>query len=241
MNIPCVQLWLGNKDFLCSELERYLAAFFSTYSSKAFHQAGTRSFFAHPLVRWFKPPEKGGYKRADFEFLMNEVQRVRGADEPLIIIIEEAQRLNDACANALLKILEEPTEGIFFILGAPARDFVLPTIASRSFVVDKRTHLSPVLPKPLLACFCKQQPPLFEEFNAALEGSELDEMSSCLMVDELIIFWHRTYEDAILNKNQVLSARADRLIKVLLRLKERLPMPGSAKYFWRNLYMMFSA
>ncbi|MDW8106533.1 MAG: DNA polymerase III subunit delta' [Armatimonadota bacterium] len=47
------------------------------------------------------------------------------------VIVEEAQKLNPAAANALLKTLEEPPESYHFILTAPASDLLLPTILSR--------------------------------------------------------------------------------------------------------------
>lgn len=47
------------------------------------------------------------------------------------VILYEAQNLNGASANALLKILEEPPEDVVFILTAPGAASVLATIRSR--------------------------------------------------------------------------------------------------------------
>ncbi len=46
-------------------------------------------------------------------------------------IIKKAHKMNAEASNALLKILEEPTAGTFFILLARDAESVLPTIASR--------------------------------------------------------------------------------------------------------------
>lgn len=46
-------------------------------------------------------------------------------------LVKKAQRLNKEAANALLKVLEEPTAKTFFILLAASDDAVLPTILSR--------------------------------------------------------------------------------------------------------------
>lgn len=51
------------------------------------------------------------------------------------VILEEAQRLNPAAANALLKTLEEPPSRYHFILTAPASDLLLQTILSRCRIV----------------------------------------------------------------------------------------------------------
>ena len=56
-----------------------------------------------------------------------------------VIVIEDADRLNDRAANYLLKALEEPTPHTVWILCAPSVDDVLPTIASRTRHVGLRT------------------------------------------------------------------------------------------------------
>jgi len=48
-----------------------------------------------------------------------------------VVVLAPADALNDAAANALLKTLEEPPAGTFFILCTDAIDGVLPTIRSR--------------------------------------------------------------------------------------------------------------
>ncbi|MDT3441786.1 MULTISPECIES: DNA polymerase III subunit delta' [unclassified Pseudofrankia] len=55
-----------------------------------------------------------------------------------ILLIEEADRLTDSAANALLKALEEPAERSVFLLCAPSVDDVIPTIRSRCRVVALR-------------------------------------------------------------------------------------------------------
>ncbi|HEV8024941.1 MAG TPA: DNA polymerase III subunit delta' [Candidatus Nanopelagicales bacterium] len=56
-----------------------------------------------------------------------------------VIVIEDADRLNDHAANHLLKSLEEPTAHTVWILCAPSVEDVLPTIASRVRHVGLRT------------------------------------------------------------------------------------------------------
>jgi DNA polymerase-3 subunit gamma/tau len=48
-----------------------------------------------------------------------------------IVILEGVDMMNEAAANSLLKLLEEPPERVFFILLAQSRHAVLPTILSR--------------------------------------------------------------------------------------------------------------
>lgn len=53
-----------------------------------------------------------------------------------VVIIYHAERMNPASANALLKSLEEPPEGVLFILTAGSQAQLLPTILSRCGVYN---------------------------------------------------------------------------------------------------------
>ncbi len=52
-----------------------------------------------------------------------------------VAIFAEAQALGTEAANALLKSLEEPQPATCFVLSAPQRERLLPTLVSRSFTV----------------------------------------------------------------------------------------------------------
>ena len=52
-----------------------------------------------------------------------------------VVIFREAQSLVEAAANALLKSFEEPRPGTSFIMLAPQRERLLPTLVSRSFTL----------------------------------------------------------------------------------------------------------
>lgn len=56
-----------------------------------------------------------------------------------VILIEPAEAMNEATANALLKSLEEPPEGVHFLLVSHAAERLLPTVRSRTRPVPMRT------------------------------------------------------------------------------------------------------
>ena len=56
-----------------------------------------------------------------------------------IIVIEDSDRLTDQAANALLKAIEEPNEHTVWLLCAPTIEDVLPTIRSRTRLVNLAT------------------------------------------------------------------------------------------------------
>lgn len=73
---------------------------------------------------------------------IDEVRAVRGtfgeaAREAAfrVVILSEAQSLTEAAANALLKSLEEALPTTVFVLTAPQRERLLPTLVSRSWVL----------------------------------------------------------------------------------------------------------
>ncbi|MFC1692284.1 ATP-binding protein [Candidatus Latescibacterota bacterium] len=55
-----------------------------------------------------------------------------------VCVILSADKLNDKTANSLLKILEEPPGGVYFILTTERLNSVLPTIVSRASIVRFR-------------------------------------------------------------------------------------------------------
>ncbi len=49
-----------------------------------------------------------------------------------VFVIEQGDELNDACQNALLKVLEEPPDYVTFIICVTSKEKLLPTVLSRS-------------------------------------------------------------------------------------------------------------
>jgi DNA polymerase III, gamma/tau subunits len=82
------------------------------------------------------------------------VQETGFTENGKAVIIKNANRMNSAAANALLKVLEEPPEGVLFILTAPSTGAVLPTILSRCAVFS----LSPI-PEEVCAKKIKERHP----------------------------------------------------------------------------------
>lgn len=80
------------------------------------------------------------------------------------IILAEGQSLMEAAANALLKSLEEPRPGTVFVLTAPQRERLLPTLVSRSWVLT--------LPWPRDPAFLHEpeRAALLQEWTYALLG-----------------------------------------------------------------------
>jgi DNA polymerase-3 subunit delta' len=76
---------------------------------------------------------------ADARSLVAHAARYPAGGRWQVILLEDADRLTDSAANALLKAIEEPTPRTVWLLCAPAVDDVLPTIRSRCRLLSLRT------------------------------------------------------------------------------------------------------
>jgi len=92
------------------------------------------------------------------QILIEQVRKVRGlmGKQPYgegwrVIILAEAQHMDAPAANVLLKSMEEPGAGNVFILLAPQRGALLPTLVSRSFTLTlswtRQENPNPDLPE----------------------------------------------------------------------------------------------
>ena len=97
----------------------------------------------HPDVHHLAPESATGYLISQTRDLLDDVALAPIRARRKVYIIERAEQLRANSANALLKTLEEPPEGVTFILLGTSQDIILPTIVSRCQCVPFRT-ISPV-------------------------------------------------------------------------------------------------
>ncbi len=91
----------------------------------------------HPDMQWIKPDKNGGAIKIDqIRELQNSAYLTPQRADHKLIVIEAADRMNTAAANALLKFLEEPARHTLFVLIAQQLSTVLPTILSRCQIIS---------------------------------------------------------------------------------------------------------
>ena len=66
----------------------------------------------------------------------------------LVVVIQNAEKLTAASGNAFLKLLEEPPNGVIFILETFSPDALLPTLVSRCQVITFTAAPLPAEPSP---------------------------------------------------------------------------------------------
>lgn len=90
----------------------------------------------HPDIKVYAPEKKGASFKVEICREIRQDAFVLPNDgECKVYILEDSQSMNDSSENALLKILEEPPDGVYFILTCDSRAAMLPTVLSRATVV----------------------------------------------------------------------------------------------------------
>ncbi|QWT17372.1 DNA polymerase III subunit delta' [Collinsella sp. zg1085] len=92
----------------------------------------------HPDVHLIEPESSTGYLIAQTRALLEEVALAPIRGQAKVYIIDCAEQLRANTANALLKTLEEPPQGVVFILLASHVEAMLETIVSRCQCVPFR-------------------------------------------------------------------------------------------------------
>lgn len=84
----------------------------------------------HALVHEVSPDEKGTIGIEQVHDLYTQTRSKRQTSQQ-VVLIDDAEAMSQAAQNALLKLLEEPVEGVFFILTTHSPEKLLETIRSR--------------------------------------------------------------------------------------------------------------
>lgn len=86
----------------------------------------------HPDLNYLQPDKAGGaIKIEQIRDIQVLLYRSPQLGNNRVVLIRPAEKMNIAAANSLLKLLEEPPDGVVFILLAEQISTILPTILSR--------------------------------------------------------------------------------------------------------------
>ncbi len=188
----------------------------------------------HSSLLWLSP-SKRNYTIDELEQLFYMSSFSLGDNQSFFFIINRADDLSAACANRLLKLLEEPPRGYFFILLAQRKDAVIETIRSRSHITifSEADQQIEHLWHAFFTTQLQQGDPLL--FLQALESAE--ELERVEHLDAIVNYWQQQYLHTLDEKNQLEQVRILSIIDILMNAYKRLPMPGSGKIFWKNLLL----
>jgi DNA polymerase-3 subunit delta' len=181
----------------------------------------------HHAIMWLHPEKNYTLEQLNciFETLAFQLQ----PDELFFFIIEKADFLSAACANKLLKPMEEPPMGYHFILLAQHSEQIVPTIKSRCLLHTLESSTTPHTTHPLVEVFTTKIV-ASNDFAKIIDSITINERESIELLDHIIGYWLSTYK-----KNHATNMVP--LITLLHKAQLQPPMPGSSTLFWRNLYL----
>ncbi len=192
----------------------------------------------HYAIQWIRPEKQ--YTRELLAPLFEQLSFALNPHEQFFFILEHVDFMPTGCANSLLKSLEEPPHGYYFFLCAQREHTILPTIRSRCmlhFITAKKekeyTH-------SLFDYFTgtREYDPV--TFLADLEKSEINEQESIALLDALLAYWMLAAKKALAENNTHFYQQATKAIERISDAFEKLPMPGSSKIFWKDLYLQMN-
>ena len=178
----------------------------------------------------------------DVRSLQERLQET-GIGERRVCLIRSIERMQDAAANAFLKILEEPPKGLVFLLTTQSYSKLLPTIISRTRVV-RFWPLSTTELKSLLEGVASDDAQFLLHIAQGAPGivQELKEDPDLLRLHKQIhgqaqSFWHAT---SLMQRLQILKPLHDRgeearqfLLHLALSLREEGSAPSRTAAFSR--------
>ncbi len=228
------QLWIGTPIQAAQSAQTYLQSQLCPKGGCAICTTCKQiEIKQHHAVLWLAPEKN--YTREQFEPVFRELSFARNQDDPFFIIVQKADFLSLSCANSLLKVLEEPPAGYHFLLLAHRPDQIIPTIRSRC--IEKiitgqdvsEEHLQ------LFNCIISEKPDPFT-FQKILDQSKINERETVELFDTLVHHLIQKYKESIIKKHTKKETVLKHKLTIVQRNYSRLPMPGSSKLFWKQLY-----
>ncbi len=189
----------------------------------------------HHSIMWIAPEKN--YTRDQFVPLFEQLAFELDTNEQFFFVIEKADFLTLACANSLLKSLEEPPHGYQFFLLAQRLNAVVPTIRSRCTIHHLAHSSAPYAHHPLFDFFTSitfHDPTIFSN---AVNQSGITERETVELLDALLSHWIGIYRTATIKYDAPKISESSSVIEILSVAHEKPPMPGSSKLFWKDLFL----
>lgn len=123
---------IGRQVFSPHRGESYLAALESSHASD--DVTGLPLYIDKGDAFWLRPMKQSLKVEQWYQLLRDHLYQISATTR--VVIIEDFHRANTIFANAMLKMIEEPPQGVYFIILTNQLATVLPTIRSRCMEVS---------------------------------------------------------------------------------------------------------
>lgn len=226
--LPPAQLFIGQHDHAVEmaeqQLQRMLCLNNSCNTCIPCMQIRNKQ---HHAIMWLYPEKN--YTLDQFNDLFAALSFQLQPNELFFFVIQKAEFLTPACANKLLKPMEEPPAGYHFILLAEHAEQIVPTIRSRCITHLLATQSTSKNLHPLVEVFTKKEF-ASNEFTKILDTANINERESIELFDQILSYWLTEYQ----------REKTPEIMSIVYRLQKaqlQPPMPGSSTTFWRNIYL----
>jgi DNA polymerase III gamma/tau subunit len=195
----------------------------------------------HHAIMWLHPEKN--YTIDQFDDVFATLSLQLQPDEFFFFVIQKADFLPAACANKLLKPMEEPPTGYHFILLAEHPEQIVPTIKSRCVIHALNNSTLSAISHPLFEVFTQKIIPS-NDFAKLLDSVNINERESMELFDQILNYWLTEYHKEVDSRFRISDTKSpmecdENGVKIAQLQKVQLqpPMPGSSVIFWRNLYL----
>ncbi len=225
-------MWVGPQETITISVIEYLQKIFCNHNACSICIPCTQiKTQQHHSIQWFNPEK--WYTLDQLKPLFSTLSYSLEPNAHYFFIVNDAHCLQAACANSLLKSIEEPPTGYHFILLTDQLDSVLPTIRSRCVIKTWYTTSINARHQNLFDCFVKKTNET--AFATLLDKSSINERESTELFNQILEHWIKQYKN-----NSLVTSPSYNIISALRAYALLQPMPGSSKIFWRNLFLMIT-
>lgn len=180
----------------------------------------------HPSILWIAPEKS--YVLKDIAVIFEKIKFQLDPGTSFFFILQNVHLLTKACANKMLKILEEPPEGYIFFLTTNNEHAILETIRSRCHIHRIKTPTQHGFLNPLLTFFIDPQKRCPLAFEAELKKQNLSDQESTQLLYTLIDHMQQKMRTDPTYIKQISFFKAQ---------MEKPPQSGSANLFWKNVFL----
>lgn len=185
----------------------------------------------HPSMVWISPEKN--YSVDDVEIIFDRTKFALDAGQTFFFVLDQASSLNNATANKLLKVLEEPPAGYKFILLAENINTLPATVISRSHVIKITNDSEQTTKHAFLKYFtAPANLPDPISFDQELKKASLSEQECVELCYDLMEYFVK--EQTGSNSKYFKTG-----LEILQKRLHKPPCPGSSNIFLKLLYLDF--
>ena len=183
-------------------------------------------------THWVRPENR--YTKDALVPIFEKIQFALDVQEHQFFILERTEDLSTACANSLLKMVEEPPHGYHFIFLSKALELVIETIRSRCLAIRCTQEESHGTPMKLFTHFVTKNPdPIV--FLKDVQASKITETECVELLTHLTKIHSAQYNEAYADDTP--TKNLEKILAILHAHLAQPPMPASAALYLKNLYL----